>query len=94
MKYSTAMLKGYQQVGKQCKHAFYNGDRNSPTSVCALGAVAMGTSGDAACIGFKYPTRARVADKFFHSYGVTIAECNDSGMPIPDIAGMLKAIGE
>jgi len=93
MKPHELMLKGYAMVGKQCTDGgFYTGrDSKHPTSVCALGAVCFGATGDAFAHGVREEGEASMT--FQRATGCGICEANDHGMSIEDIAGILKAEG-
>ena len=90
MKASEAMLKGFAMAGEnQCFEAVYEGKPTKPTAVCAVGALCLGLNGNAlneintnvALAAFRAATNAHIAD------------ANDYGMSIPDIAGILASEG-
>jgi hypothetical protein len=93
MKYSEAMLKGFEMVdGKQLKKGFvaYRTDTNTPVAACAAGAVQLGLTGkrtrtfsDAS--GFRFD--------FNRKWGVDPSVLNDEGMPWEHIYGMTRAAG-
>lgn len=90
MKFSEAMLKGYEMVGgRQCKNVFHRGNPFDPDSVCVLGAVSLGDHGNAlgGHIGWSFSAA------FKCKWGVYPANLNDEGMPWEHIYGMAVAAG-
>lgn len=91
MKFSEAMLKGYEMVGgKQYRGDYYpTGDCcSAPTQVCVLGAVNLGDHGDAlGAAGWEFSNR------FYNAWGVRATSLNDMGMPWEHIYGMAVAAG-
>jgi hypothetical protein len=89
MKYSEAMLKGFEMVGgKQCKDEFYLGSKETPTAICALGAINLGADGNAAST---YPHD--FVRRFTEVWGEDPQFLNDGGMPWEHIYGMAVAAG-
>ena len=99
MKLSTAMIKGFAQVGRQCRGALSVGPSHQPRAVCAIGAARLGVLGTTNSFdlnGSRYLTSLdldRQATEFEETYRVTIMEVNDRGVSIPDIIGMVQAAG-
>jgi hypothetical protein len=89
MKYSEAMLKGFEKVeGRQCKDALYEGDSpRRPVSVCVNGAVALGMSGSA----WNVPTRW--SRKFEEAWGERPLMLNNAGLDWTELYGMARAAG-
>lgn len=90
-KLSELMLEGYAMVGRQCKRFPYMGISTQPRAVCALGAARLAAYGSA-----NQPLRGSEviqACAFASRVGIGIADLNDEGMSIPDIAGIAAAEG-
>lgn len=102
MKYSEAMLKGFEMAGFRKARHTRQADNGS---VCALGAAALALKGSAHAMPNE-EDRARIA--FLDAYGTEIAFASNGddhdphartadngrpGLPVDVIAGMLKAIG-
>lgn len=80
MKFSEAMLKGFEMVGgKQCRGTYTEWDIYlRPVAHCALGAaIAGGWKGADAGVQ--------------RAWGICVAELNDKGMPWEHIYGMAVA---
>ncbi len=92
---SAAMLKGWEDVGKQCYgYPVYRGaDSKAPEMVDAFGAYYLGAFGDAE--GFDHVEETNnFAIAYLAAYGVSIADDNDiNKLTIPQIAAKLEAIG-
>ena len=90
-KLSELMLEGYSMVGRQCKNFPYEGVSMQPYAVCAIGAVRLAAYGDACAplVG----NALHDACRFEECVGIAIADLNDEGMSIPDIAGIAAAEG-
>jgi len=91
MKPSELMLKGYAMVGKQCYGRYYEGDGRNPTAVCAVGAMNLAVTG-CADDDF-YMLREKMVVRWYALFGFGIADTNDEGMAIEDIAGILASEG-
>ena len=87
---SKAMLRGFAMAGgNQCTGKYFFGNPYKPRSVCAIGAMQLGRNNDASC-----SDGPAGADRAFRdATGAGIVEASDSGMSIPDIAGILAAEG-
>lgn len=98
MKFSKAMLNGFEKVGG--KHyrqreaepgygAYFppGDDPMNPSSVCATGAANLGF-GRAANDDGDYE-----GDSFEQFWGVCVSELSDEGMPWEHIYGMARAVG-
>ena len=92
-KLSELMLEGYAMVGRQCRGAYFRGDPIYPTSVCAAGAAFMAGTGRAYPPLKERKKFSRQFVRFADSVGSSIADLNDEGMSIPDIAGIAAAEG-
>ena len=92
MKPSELMLKGYAMAGgKQCCGQYFEGDGRNPTAVCALGAMNLAKNGDAS--DDFYTLRQTMVIRWHALFGFGIADANDKGMLIEDIAGILASEG-
>lgn len=108
MKYSEAMLKGFEMVGgRQCTMAFAKdasgrriyGPAPHPHSVCAHGAAMLALHGDA---NFDQWADTPATRAFHEAYGLRVVDANngadwdddpENAMPWEDIHGMCVAIG-
>ena len=91
-KLSELMLEGYSMVGAQCEGQEYEGDSPfNPAAVCAIGAAQLALTGRAS--GYGGADFFAQLDRFEDSVGFTVADLNDRGMSIPDIAGIAAAEG-
>ena len=90
MKASEAMLRGFEMAGEnQCFKTSCEGKSTKPAAVCAVGALRLGLNGNAL-----NDTNTNVAlAAFYDATHVSVAQANDAGMSIPDIAGILKSEG-
>lgn len=99
MKFSDAMLKGFEKVnGRVCRNSDYQeGSSLIPESVCAMGAGFLGMYGraDAACRSRRaYKIQSDVAEKFIAAWGIDIRTLNDmDDMPAEHLYGMTVAAG-
>ena len=100
MKPSEAMLKGFEMANhNQCTGSYYEGDPLKPDAVCAAGACYLAVYGTAEPNDMdanELISAQAIGDAFFvfsKKQNGTIAEANDGGMSIPDIAGILAAEG-
>lgn len=84
MKYSEAMLKGFEQVnGRQCKEAMHEINcHGMVVAHCALGAIEAGGREDGGFVAV-----------FYDAWGVAPHHINDEGMPWEHIYGMSVAAG-
>jgi hypothetical protein len=88
MKFSEAMLKGFEQVnGRQCKYDFALPVMGKPEAFCVLGAVSAGRG----ALGYSFWYAD--TDKFVRAWGVRPNALNDQGMPWEHIYGMAVAAG-
>ena len=97
MKPSDAMLKGFEKVGRQCRSTYFEGLMGcKPEAVCAFGAAFLALAGNAEriCASDQVQKILMDANEVFKAKtGESISQANDSGMSIPDIAGILAAEG-
>lgn len=96
MKYSEAILKGFQRVGgRQYTHVyFYGADPANPIAACVLGALHLGLSGSARPMSqAAYNERDRFREAFAEAWGEVPDVLNDLGMPWEDLYGMSVAAG-
>lgn len=90
MKYSEAMLKGFEMVdGRQCKYLL--GDSfTKPTRVCVNGAVNLAVRGDP----YKWAAGSnRASERFEKAWGIRPAFANNEGLHWTEIYGMAVAAG-
>ena len=85
------MLKGFAMAGeRQCVEVSYIGNPETPSAVCAMGALQLGRYGNANHI---FESTCNVSTAFYNATGIFITTANDEGMSIPDIAGILASEG-
>lgn len=86
MKFSEAMLKGFQMVdGKQIKGSYFKFDGRDVIGCCAMGAVSLGSNRRLSRVDF---------DRNFQcAWGLPSDVINDEGMPWEHIYGMAVAAG-
>ena len=91
MKFSEAMLKGYEKVGGKQWHRGYCPIKDSmraPTRVCVLGAINLAEYGNVSgSSGWNF------AKAFYRQWGVLPEELNDEGLHWTEIYGMAVAAG-
>lgn len=92
MKFSEAMLKGFEQVGgRQCRYVYREGSVTEPRTVCALGAYFLGAYGAAECASLD--EQDDITGQFKKAWGIFIQEANDMGLPWEHIYGMAVVAG-
>lgn len=93
MKYSKAMLKGYEtNEGRQCAHVL----RDDSGAMCVHGAINMGQHGHAEYnYGDEVERDKRLAfmEKFEEVWGDRPHTLNNAGLDWMDIYGMARAAG-
>ena len=98
MKFSEAMLKGYQKVGgRQCRDHYYVGGSNkNPQAVCVNGAISLARCGVAEPNDIS-PLKHRLQNwdsAFVGAWGIHPQELNDDNkLPWEHIYGMAVAAG-
>ena len=98
MKFSEAMLKGYQMAGGRQFHggtyAPADDNWNKPSRVCVLGAATLALSGCAGGTGAStFTTLGPEVREFCAAWGIRPEDLNDEGMPWEHIYGMAVAAG-
>lgn len=87
MKFSEAMLKGFEKVdGRQCRGAFFS-SCDGKISYCVLGAVTAGHNSK------NFHMWPEDAGRFSDAWGFAPSALNDQGMPWEHIYGMAVAAG-
>jgi hypothetical protein len=88
VKFSEAMLKGFEMVGgRQTKGQFCIGKPSSPRAVCVHGAASL------AVTGWADDWHYLPFERFCQVWGMTPLDANDIGLPWEHIYGMAVAAG-
>lgn len=84
MKFSEAMLRGFETVdGRQCKGNYVRERNGKAYAYCVMGAV----------YAVDFTPRMKDKDRFYEVWGYTAMSLNDKGMPWEHIYGMAVAAG-
>ena len=95
MKFSEAMLKGYEMVGGvECHDGYFaGGTPRKPVALCPLGACNLAVTGNALGTNEFLSMRHPDVKQFRRVWGEHVMDLNEAGMPWEHIYGMAVAAG-
>ena len=94
MRFSAAMLKGFEMVGGRQHFGDYcAGDPTRPVAVCAVGAAYLARHGNARKEDYLPDSLVYNVDAFRRLWGMDVAEANDLRLPWEHVYAMARAAG-